>query len=433
MLRFRFVREVAIMQGGKFVPLLGGLLSSILYARLLGLGGYGTYAVVLAFTGVIGLFTNLGQRFTTLTFLAEAYGRQDREAMVQVSRYYSILSIATMLLLGIIFFLLPQLSILIYGRSEIGTLAQFVFLASMLDPFYIFFSIALQTVREIRFLTIVENAYVVVQLGFAILFILQGMGPAGILLGSLVTSAISAFASLALYPRIARVHKLPTLQEIFSLGKTRHFWRHFKNGIWIAVDKSLSSLYPNVFIFALSLRSSDAVIGLIRLAFKFASLPGTYVLSNISRLASSVIPALAARGARFGRDLMRLLRYSFLLHIGVSLVTAIIVPLLFPYIYGSSFGPAMYPFWVILATQLILPLHAVSTPLFRMYDQISVTARANFAATVIGLVVFFTFAQRLPATWAFYIAICLYQVIVVLLLIKKIFRMLWGQALGTVA
>ncbi|MDO8648448.1 MAG: hypothetical protein Q7R81_01565 [Candidatus Peregrinibacteria bacterium] len=78
--RLPFVRDVTTMQMGRLVTIGSSFIASILYVRFLGLGGYGEYAVVLAYTGTVGLFTNLGQQATTLTFFAEAYGRKDREA-----------------------------------------------------------------------------------------------------------------------------------------------------------------------------------------------------------------------------------------------------------------------------------------------------------------------------------------------------------------
>lgn len=415
--RMRFVRELLILQAGKFIPLLSGLISSIVFVRLLGLGGYGQYAVVMAFTGVVGLFTNLGQRFTTLTFFAEAYGRHDKNAMRAVSNYYVILSVGTMALLTTLFFILPQVTLWIYGQEEMGRLARLVFAASFFDPFFLYFCIALQTVREIRTLTFWENMYTATQLVIGLLFLLQGMGPAGLLWASLLTSIVSAVAAISFYPRLAKRYDLPSYGAIVSYRGIKHLWKYTKNGIWIAADKSLSNLYPNLFLFVLSLRSSEPVVGLVRLAIKFAGLPASFVLSNIGRLAASVIPALSAKGVHLGKELRKLLRYTFLLHAGVSAAAAIVVPLIFPLVYGNSFGSAIYPFWVVLAAQLILPLHAITTPLFRLHDKSSLTALQNSVAILIGMAAFFLLAVKLPATWSLYIAIGLYHATAVFLII----------------
>src|SRR5438477_5213149 len=108
--RIRFVRDIVTMQIGKFVPMVAGLLSSTLYARILGLGGYGDYAVVLAMTGVLGFVTNLGQHYATMTFLAEAYGRKDRRAQAEAGHYYAVMSLGTIVLLAVVLPFLPALA-----------------------------------------------------------------------------------------------------------------------------------------------------------------------------------------------------------------------------------------------------------------------------------------------------------------------------------
>src|SRR3989338_10490492 len=93
--RVPFVRDVTIMQFGRLVTIGCSFLASILYVRYLGLGGYADYAVVLAYTGTVGLLTNLGQQATTLTFFAEAYGRKDRAALARVLQYYIVTAMGT--------------------------------------------------------------------------------------------------------------------------------------------------------------------------------------------------------------------------------------------------------------------------------------------------------------------------------------------------
>src|SRR3989338_9099405 len=88
----RFVRDVATMQVGRMVTIGCNFAASILYARFLGIGGHGSFAVVLAFTGVFWLVTNLGQQITLTTFLAEAWGRKDKTAMREIAHYYIVLS-----------------------------------------------------------------------------------------------------------------------------------------------------------------------------------------------------------------------------------------------------------------------------------------------------------------------------------------------------
>ncbi len=411
LLQIRFVRDIATMQVGKLIPMLCGFLSSVLYARLLGLEGYGEYAVVLAFTGMLGLLTNLGQQHTAQTFFAHAYGRENKSDMRDIGTYYLTMALGTIILLAALLPFLPSLSALIYqGDMRIGRFAQIVFLSSMFDPLYAFISFVLQVVREIRVMTIMENVYTVLQFALGITLLLLGYGVAGLLMGSLLTSVIFAVVSVLLYRHYARIHNLPTLGDMVFPDQKISIGRFIKNGLWIAIDKNVSGLYPNLFLFLLSLYASKPIVGLVRLAFKFASLPSTYVLSNVARLASTVIPFMAAQNTgSTKKQLVRLTRYTVLLHLGVSILTAIAVPILFPLLYGTDFGGAMYPFFVIIFLHLALAVHALITPILRLYSQIRLAVLFNSVGLLVATAVFFLFSETLTPTRALYVGLCFYH------------------------
>src|SRR3989344_7298521 len=134
--RIPFIRDVTTMQIGRLVMITSSFIASILYVRFLGHGGYGDYAVVLAYTGTVGLLTNLGQQATTLTFFAEAYGRKDKAALARVLQYYIITAAGTAMLLLALCFVSPVLTQWVYGKSSVGILASLVFISSICElPF----------------------------------------------------------------------------------------------------------------------------------------------------------------------------------------------------------------------------------------------------------------------------------------------------------
>lgn len=411
--RIPFVRDLVTMQLGKAVPIVTGLLSSILFPNLLGLEGYGQYAVVLSLVGVLGIVTNLGQQNAALAFLAEAYGKKDTAGMRSVGRYYFTASAAMILLLLILLPILPELSVWMYGNDAVGRLAQIVFLASMLDPLFNYCAIILQTVREIRFLTILENTYTVVQLGLSVLLILRGWGVAGMLWGSTFTSLLSVGVALCILPGVERRYRLPRLWTLlipdFKAVKT-----YASAGFWIAIDKNVGNLYPNLFMVALSTRAPQSAVGLVRLAYKFANLPSSLVLSNISRLASSVVPTLMGEGRRVRDALLRLLRSTVLVHVLASAGAAACIPLLFPLFYGQGFGDALRPFWAILVLQLPLAIHALLTPVLRTKNRVYWATIFNCVGFAAGLGAFYLTAQSiLSPLWAFTLALAVYQSIAI--------------------
>lgn len=422
LLHSRFVRDIATMQVGRTVMIGCSFLSSIIYARMLGLGGYGEYAVVLAFTGTFGLFTNLGQQITTLTFFAEAYGRKDRTALAQILQYYLVLSACTALLLGLFAFFSPALTALIYKDSSVGQLARIVFLSSICELVFVYFSIALQTVRNIRLLTLLENAKTVLQLGLATWFLLLGYGVAGILWSWLIAAASFSALSCMLYPKLRADYDLPRVSEALSAGNKAALWKRTKDGLWIAADKSLGNLYPNIFLFVLSTQVQEAVVGSLRLAFKLGGLPASFGLASVGRLASSVIPTFAGRGRNIlRRELRRLTTHTMAMHGFITLCGLLIVPPLLPMVYGEHFGIAVYPFIVIAVLNLSLAFHAIATPILRVYSKIWIAAVLSATGTLVGLGLFFyLLEQMLKPTWALYSALLGYHLIAILVFVPVV-------------
>ena len=326
--RTPFVKHVATLQAGRFFSVGCGFLSSIIYARYLGISGFGQYAVVLAFVGTMGMFTNLGQQAALTTFLAESYGRKDYKKMHSVCRYYASCSLIAAMLLIIFAVLSPFFTSWIYSDEIIGKLAILVFASSLLEFPFSYVSIVLQVTRKIRILTIIENAKIVLQLGLSVLFLILGYGVAGILFGSLLGAFAFLCIALIIYPKIQREHKLPTWREMSQIRNDKEIWKYWKDGFWIALDKNIGNLYPTVFLFILSISTSEAIVGLVRLAFKLASLPTAFSLSSISRLSSSVLPEVAGRGTEvLKKSVKKLVIYSIEIHSLLTLGAISCVPI----------------------------------------------------------------------------------------------------------
>src|SRR3989338_95505 len=410
--RVPFVRDVATMQVGRMVSIGCNFLSSILYARFLGIGGYGSYAVILAFTGVFGHITNLGQQMTLTTFLAEAWGRQDKNAMREISHYYILLSLGTALLMGILMLIAPWLTERIYGDPIMGTLARLVFLSSMFEFVFSFFAVALQTVREIRLLAFLENAKTVVQLAAATIFLILGYEVAGVLWSSVIAAGTFFVLSLLLFPRFRARHDFPHLREMLRPMPWKKLWKYSKDGIWIAVDKSIGNLYPNIFIFILSMQASTGIVGLIRLAFKLADLPSAVGLNSISRIASSALSAMSGNAELLRKNLLRLTTHTIFVHGTISAAAMILVPVFLPLVYGQEFSVAAYPFLVIVVLHILNGLHTSVIPILRLHSKIYIATLMNLFSMGIAIGLFFVFEPELGSTRALYIGLAVYHLLI---------------------
>ncbi len=416
-----FVRDVAKMQLGVLVTFACSFAASVLYVRLLGIDQYGRYAVVGAFAGLFSFITNLGQQQTTLTFFSEAYGAKDTRGMATALRYYAMMTGLMWILQVVLLFLYPLLAQMIYGDPSVGRLAQLIAIASIIDPVYNFLLLALQTVRRIALMTVLQNIQTVVQLVVAVALLAMGFGIAGILWSSIVGSVVLGIVALFYYPQLQRQYSLPGLSEAMAAGNDQRLWRYFLDGFWIAVDKNLSKQYPGLFIFVLSLTSPVSVVGLVRLAFRLAELPATFGLGSVSTLASSVIPQLS-RTTQWRQSVRKLVTHSIALHFGLSLAAAIVIPPLIPLVYGEASRVAAVPFLVILAIHLTFALYVLITPILRLKFKVWMGVVVNALALAAAVGVFFSARLIMRDTFALYSALAVCHLIS-LALVFPVWRM----------
>lgn len=420
LLKIPFVRDFATLQAGQIIALGCGFISLPLYTRLLGPDGYGLYGLVFAFSRIAGFFGNLGQQYTTLTFMAEAHARRDRQALREILWYYVAVSgIAVMVMIALLP-VLPTLAGWLGNDRSVGTLARLVLLSAMFDPVFTFVATALQVVRRIRLLTILDNVKTVVQLILSVAFLLLGWHVAGLLWASVITAVIFAGISAAIYMRIRVSEGLPSLREAFVFREGRHVWAYVKNGIWITLDKNIASLFPSIFFLALGARASLATVGLVQLGYKlsgFTMLP----TSNVNRLAASVLPSLVRQGTDIlHANVRRLLTHTALLQVAVSVAALLAYPLVIPWISGRDFTGSFFPFLVFVVCNVLLVSDVVATPLLRLTSKIYIATVLNAVGMLGGIGLFFLLAGTIAPVRAFYAGLFLYHVVMSLIIIPTL-------------
>ena len=257
----KFVKDAATLQFGSFIGTGLSVLGSIIYARVLGVDGYATYALIFAFAGLMEISINVGTNQSTLTLLAEAYANQNKQKIVDILAYYFKVTILVSVLIGaIIIAISPFLTTKLYSSSEIGKLARVIVLADITKVFFGMYIIVLQVVRRIKRLAIIENinkiSFVVVPASAVML----GLGLWGLVFGHLIAAVGFLIYSLVAYGLFkVKEPLLPTWKEIIgNLGKVKVGY-YFKFGFLIAVDKNLGSLYSTLPIFILGIFNLEQV------------------------------------------------------------------------------------------------------------------------------------------------------------------------------
>lgn len=377
-----FVRKVATFQMGFFVSLAVGMVSSVVYPKLLGLEQYGLYAVVSAFAGLLSIAASFGQENTLTTFLSEAVGKKDPTAIRRVLSYYAQVTLLSTVIYITLMLLAPWIANL-RGEGDIGMYTRWILLNAALQAPAVLLFITLQLAHRIKLITILENLRVILQLALSTFLIIQGQGMMGILVGTAIISAIYVPLSLVLYARYAPEAGLPGLVETIRSMTDRKTGTYFGQGLWMSLDRSVTSnLHPNILIMLINASAPLEVVGIARLALRLAQLPSTFLTGSISRVAAVTVPQLLAKDRKnFGPAAIRLILGSVGIHAMAIIGAAICVPPLVPYIYGPEFIAVVPAFLIMLPLNLFTSSHVISIPLLRITKKIYMNT-INF---VVGL------------------------------------------------
>jgi len=372
----RFVRDVLTLQVGNVLSMGIGFVKSIVLARLLGVEGFGQYAVVTTVAGTLSVFTNFGQNQAADTFFAEQYSMKNADGMRTVIKY-------CFLLTGIAAFVLMLLALgattimdRFYGLPTLGFAAALAFLSAMIAGWEAPFVTMMQSVRSIRTLTILENVDALLQCMLSIGLVLMGWGVLGIFIGLFVTKAIMLATRIVIHRAISIKFKLPSLRSSFrSKGRMVPL---LKQGFWIAVDKNVGNLFPQGFLFVMSFFTSAAVVGFAQLAYKIGSLPSTFILPQLARMSTTVLPALRAQGTDIlRRNCALLLKHALLVHTAASMASLVVIPFFILVFYGAAFSAAITPALWIVIIRIISALNLVNQPLFRLFKKAHMPALWN--------------------------------------------------------
>jgi len=406
-----FVRDVFTLQVGSVFRFGIGFLKSVIFARLLGLEGFGMYAVALSFTGTFKIFTGFGQEQALLSYLAEEYGKKNTQGMQALIKYFCLVTLFAGVLLCSLALLSPLLTSVLYPESAKMVMAMAVlgflgFVVSLPHPLVI---ALLQIVRDVRMMTILENTNLLLQLILSVCFVLLGWGPLGVFLGLFFSNLIMTIVYGLLFFRLRHRYRLPGIRE--SLWSTVSIRSYVQQGLWIAMDKNIVNVFPQALLFLLSVSAAPSVVGVAQLALKVANLPTGLFFAHVVRMANTVLPTLKNKGVSFLRkQCFLLIRHALCFHWLLVFGGIITLPFIVPIAYGQEFTGVIMPMLWILLIRLLQPFNVANSALMRIFRKVHVSTIWNVARIPLELGLFLFFLQNFSPITSFVVAIFLHQI-----------------------
>jgi O-antigen/teichoic acid export membrane protein len=420
-----FVRDVFTLQIGKIVYMGLTLISSILFARMLGVEAYGIYAVVLAFVSTTKTFLNISQSGALQVFLAEAYGRGDTREMGRVLKNFLNVSLLNTIVLLSLAIGAIRISTLFYENETIGTLARVLFIFTAIDAVNSAVLIVLQAVRRITLKAVLEQSAIALWVTLSAVALFLGFGVMGVIGAQLLASTCMVPISIAVLVRVGRQKGLPSLSDVLRIP-TRETSTYFTQGLWYSLDKNLGNLYPSGLFFILSLVALPESVGIARIALQLASLPLSFLLPQVTELSATVL-------ANFTRDRIdhirsaatKIIRASMIIHAVVSVGAILTFPVLIRLFYGEAYVPAIpITLWLIVLA-LPSPLCTLNSPLLRLWRRTDASALLTAIMAITMWTVIYTLSSTIGALPGFLVAFAVGQfmpLIVTLILFQWILR-----------
>lgn len=377
-----FVRDIATMQLGRAAYLGFSLAANIVFARLLGPDAFGVYAVVLAFVATARALTSLGQATALQVFFAEAFGKRDRTAMAGVLKGFCTLTAANTAVLVLLACAAVPLTQWLYGDGSIGLYAAALFFFNIIDIGNGAAITVLQAVRRIPLKTAVEQGQNIAFLCLAMALLFWGYGLWGIFAAQIAVSIVMLCISSVLYARVARELSLPSSLGEIARAPRGHVGRYVRQSLLFSLDKNIGGLYPGGLFFVLSLVAQPYAVGLARIALQLASVPASFLLSQVNELSTTVLAAMSADRALVRRMAAKVIKHALAFHALLSVGALLALPVIMM-LYGERYASALpIALWLIVLG-LFSPLTVVNSPLLRLFRKVHYSLLCTVVTTAI--------------------------------------------------
>jgi O-antigen/teichoic acid export membrane protein len=393
-----FVKDVGFLQISNFFSIFVSTIGSIILARLLRPEMYGTYGIIFAFVGTVGIFMNWGADYAGLTLLAEAYAIQDKEKIINILTYYIKLTFFVILIigsLGIIFS--PFITKLLYHDAQIGNWGRIVLAGVCLGAAYNLLNVILQASRKIKFLVVLEILNKLIFTLLPIIFVLLGLGLSGVVWGYFISAITFLCASLLILYFLSRNGQLLiSFKDVFRNFRKVNFKKYFKFGFLIAINKNLGSLLSLLPILALGIYAASSDVAYFKIAIGYIGIP-LMVLDPITKLLGVQLPKSKTYGIdTLKKHFYRTSLWSGLISLGLILPFIVFGPFLIRIFYGAEYGGSIGLIYWLSLFGVISGFSVGLGPIYRTLDKMKIAIMTIIAEVILMMLLITILVKVFP-------------------------------------
>ena len=360
----------------------GGLIFTIIVARLLLPELFGIYALVLSITTVILALTDSGIDNTFLRYLSDAVGKKNQQLSRNYSRYVLKIKLSLIVFSIILLLVLSKyLSYTIYENPLLFYPIIFSCLFIISDSLRIFFGIlfvAMKDFRSLVFFDVSAQVLKIVFSVFAILIFTDVFKISGIFMAFFVSGF---FTLLLMFFILLKKNKsiLFGKTEKFDKSKINSYWKFMVfASVSLAFFSAIDTLMLGKFV-------SPEYIGYYRAAMSLV-----ITISSVFSLSWAFFPIFTQiKGARFKRGFSKVLRYILIFSIPATVGIIFIAKYLIKAVYGDSYLLASYSIYFLSLLILTTPLIGIYSIIFEAKEKPRIVSKSVFFSLIINILLNF--------------------------------------------
>lgn len=371
-----------------FIVKLGGLLFTILIARILLPELFGIYALALSIVTIFISLSNFGGPNSFMRYGSESLGKQDKEKFRGYSRFFTRvqLSLNTIIIL-IVLFSARFISETVYSKPYLYHILIFSCLYILMDSFRNFFLMFFVSLKDFKSITFLDVVYQIFKISFSLLAVVLFADYMKISF-LFVALALSAFASILLgFLILLKRDKTLFFGKKYNVDKKR-LWKYF----WFVSLASISL----VFFTSIDTLMLGKFVDAEYLGYYRAALSLVLTISSLFSFSGVLLPIFTQiHKKRFERGFNKTFRALMIFAIPATVGVVFIAKYLIYLIYGSEYLPSTLPLYFLAILIITGPIITLYTTLFQSKEKPQMVAYAVLISLAINIILNYVLITKL--------------------------------------
>lgn len=361
-----------------FVLKFGGLIFTVILARMLLPELFGVFALALSISTLLLSFTDFGLENTFLRYLSESVGKGNKEKSKGIINYFFKKKLILVVIVMIVLALSSKfLSYNVYNKPLLFYPLIFSCLFIIAESFRTLFAIIFTTKKDVKSILFFDSSSQILKILFslfAILVLSDKMVLSGIFIAFFLSSLLTFL--LEYFILFKKDKKLLSAKPgYFNKDKINSYWK------FMGLATILLSVFGSIDILMLGKFVSSEYLGYYR-----ASLSLVMAISSLLALSTIFLPIFTQiEGKRFERGFYKTLRYLLIFSIPAALGTVFLSNYLIKLFYGNEYLLGTSTVYFLSIIILVSPLIGLYSTILQSKEKSKLISNSIIIALIFNI------------------------------------------------